>query len=531
MAYEEYGMWEILDVLRRIHGGEGKRAVARNTGRSRKTVKRYVEAAQELGWIPGVHDPDEALAAEVLAGLRPGPRDTEPWAVETALFPHEQKLREWLALDDPLKEGLTLTKVHALLRRSNVTVSYSGLYRYVVQRLGFKSKTATVRMADVAPGELAEVDFGRLGLVWDPEKGKLRLLYALVVTLVYSRHQYVHVTHHQKIGDLIAGLEDAWEFFGGVPSRVVLDNLKAAIDKADRYDPVIQRTFNEYAEYRGFVVDAAVARSPKHKPHVERQVPYVRKNFFQGEQFLDCAHVQREAVNWCLKTAGVRIHGTTRLHPLAEFISKEKPALKELQKERFDTPIWATPKVHPDCHVRFSHALYSVPYRYRGAQTDLRADKKLVRIYVKGELVKTHARQPPGKRSTDFEDYPAEKSPYAMRDAAGLIRRAQQHGEHLGSFAQKLLSGDFPWANLRQAFKLLRLTDKYGPKVVEDACQRALRFELINVKRLEGIIRQALERQTAPQPMADFPDNVIQLPLRFLRQATTFTHQPRKENV
>jgi transposase len=155
-----------------------------------------------------------------------------------------------------------------------------------------------VRVADVEPGELAEVDFGRLGLVIDPETGRRRVLHALIVTLVYSRHQYVHVTFSQKLPDLIEGLEDPWEYFGGVAARVVLDNLRAAVSKPDRYDPTFQCTFEEYARHRGIVIDGAVVRHATGKPHVERQVQYVRQSFFRGEHWHDIAHVQREAIRW-----------------------------------------------------------------------------------------------------------------------------------------------------------------------------------------------------------------------------------------
>lgn len=178
-----------------------------------------------------------------------------------------------------------------------VGVPYSSLHRFAVKHCGFhERRRITVRIADVEPGELAEVDFGRLGLVPDPQTARRRcVVHALIVTLVYSRHQYVHVTTTQKIPDLIDGLEDAWEYFGGVTARVVLDNLRAAVTKADRYEPVFQRTFEEYGAHRGFVIDAAVPRHPKGKPHVERQVQYVRESFFRGEDWHDVAHVQREA--------------------------------------------------------------------------------------------------------------------------------------------------------------------------------------------------------------------------------------------
>jgi len=395
-----------------------------------------------------------------------------------------------------------------------------------VKYLGFGEKQLTVRVADVRPGEVAEVDFGRLGLVPDAETGKRRVLHALVVTLVYSRHQYVYVTHSQKLRDLISGLEEAWAFFGGVPRRVIVDNLKAAVTKADRYDPEFQRTFNAYAKHHGFVIDAAVPQSPTHKPHVERQVPYVRNNFFRGERFLHRDHAQREAARWCLKIAGMRTHGTTKRQPFVEFESFEKSALTPAKSERFDTPHWAKPKVHPDCHVRFLNALYSVPYQYRGQESTVCGDSKLVRIYINQKLVKTHERQPPGGRHTDYRDYPPDKSAYAMRDANYIIAKAKARGADIGRFAEELLSGDFPWANLRQAQKMMRLCDKYGNQTLEAACQRALAFGLTNVRRLENIVKNAME--TKQEAILQGPKDdisVIQLPLRFLRDNRSFKHR------
>ncbi len=534
MAYQEHGMWEVLDVLKRVHRGESLRKVAKVTGRSRKTIRRYLEAAAELGWVKDVHEPEEQLAAEVLAKLRPGPKDVVA-KTEALLDPLKDQIRQWLAADDGYKRGLRLTKVHTLLKRRNVHVSYSALYRYACKHVDFGRRASTVRVADVKPGELAEVDFGRLGLIHDPETGRRRVLHALIVTLVFSRHQYVHVTHSQKLDDLIDGLEGAWEFFGGVPARVVVDNLKAAVVKADRYEPTFQRTFNEYAEHRGFVIDAAVVRHPTGKPHVERQVPYVRDNFFRGEQWLNRDHVQREAIEWCISTAGGRTHGTTRKQPLVEFERHEKAALKPLAAGRFDTPSWAEPKVHPDHHIRFELALYSVPHQHNGTLTKgkkvtVRGDRRLVRVYLRGELIKVHPRQSPGRRSTDFKDYPPEKTAYAMRDANYLIGKAKDRGTAIGQFTARLLSGDFPWAKLRQAQQLMRMADKYGAERVNGACRRALSFDLINTKRVERIVVQALEDDAgrgSDKPTAK--GAVIQLPLRFLRPSDNFNHNPKQQ--
>lgn len=534
MAYHEVGMWEILNVLKRIARGESKTAIKEATGRSRKTIRKYVHLAEELGWVAGLHEPDELLAAEVLRQVKPGRKDDDPGEVEKLLLPHRQRISDWLAGEPGDKRGLRLTKVHQLLERLKVEVPYSSLHRFAVKHCGFADKRRlTVRLADCEPGEEAQVDFGRLGLVPDPETGRRQTVHALLVTLVHSRHQYVHITCSQKLSDLIEGIEDAWEFFGGVPARVIIDNLKAAVTKADRYDPVFQRVFEEYADYRGFEIDAAVAGHPKGKPHVERNVPYVRDNFFRGETWLDSEHVKREAIRWCVKTAGTRTHGTTKQQPLAVFENVEKAALTPLdvEKERFDTPLWGECTIHPDHHISFGKALYSVPTKYvrqrKKLKVDVRGDSRLVRLYVKGELIKTHPRQAPGGRSTDYDDYPEELAPYARRDPDRMVREAQTRGEHVGRFMQELLSGAFPWSKLRQAQKLLRLGNKYGWPRVDQSCRRALAFDLINVKRVERIIKQGLDRLNQPR-LPETPEPVAQLPLRFQRPNTSFVHHPNQ---
>ena len=526
MAYREVAMWEILEVLRRVGRGDNKSEVARTTGHSRKTVGRYVRTAVELGWAVGEEEPSEELAAGVYARHRPA-SERRPGEAEARLLPHRDQIRAWLKPGPTQKRGLRLSKVHVLLGRRGVDVAYSTLHRFAVKHCGFSDRRrVTVRGADCEPGELAEVDFGRLGLIPVPETGRRRTAWALLVTLGYSRHQYVHVTFSQKIPNLIDGLEEAWTFFGGTVRRVVVDNLKAAITKADRYDPVFARTFEEYARYRGFVIDAAPPRMPTAKPVVERNVPYVRDSFFRGESWIDLEHVRREAPRWCLQTAGTRIHGTTRKRPLAVFDNVEREQLTALTAQRFDPPTWAQCKVHPDHHINFAKALYSVPTRYIRDTVWVRADSGLVRVYADGLLIKTHPRQQPGGRATDYDDYPAELTPYALRDPTRIIRRATELHSDIGRFMEQLLSGTLPWTKIRQAQKLLRLTNKYGEQRVASACRRALAFELINVRRVESIICQDLDQLELPIAQ---DGAVIPIETRFSRSAQSFSHRSTQE--
>ena len=525
MAYREHGMWEVLDVLKRHHRGESQRRIAVATGRGRKTIRAYIREAKKLGWSKEV-PPDDELASRVAQRRQPGPSSSEASASEKALRAHHDRIQQWV--EGPEGErGLKLTKVHELLTREGVDVSYSSVYRYAVEQFGLARSRLTLRRAEVSPGELAEVDFGQLGKIYDPESDRKRLVWALLVTLGFSRHQYVHVNFSQKLDVVIDGLEEAWEFFGGVPERVVVDNMKTAVVKADRYEPSFQRTMEQYAELRGFVIDPAVVRQPKGKPIVERGVPYVRESFFRGEQWLDLAHVQREARRWCLEVAGRRIHGTTQKRPLVVFEEVELACLRPVNGPRFDTPQWAEPSVHDDHHVKFLKALYSVPTVYVGKQVTVRGDKALVRICYKGELIKTHPRKPAGGRATDYTDYPPDLEAYARRDPERMVRQAKKLGNNIGRFMSLLLSGVFPWAKLRQAQKLMRLADKYGHARVETACQRALGFDLINVQRVERILKNAVAPSDDPPQTGE----LVSMPLRFLRPNESFSHEPkRKEN-
>jgi hypothetical protein len=169
----------------------------------------------------------------------------------------------------------------------------------------------------------------------------------------------------------------------------------------------------------------------------------------------------------------------------------------------------------------FRKATYSVPTEFRRRKVLVRGDRFLVRIYFQSRLIKTHPVQPPGGRSTDYDDYPKELTAYARRDPDYMIGEARKLGGAIGRFTESLLAGDFPWARLRQAQKLLRLAGKYGPGRLDQACARALAFELINVRRVEDILLRDLR-----QPVPEVPGEVIPLPARFLRAPGSFVHQP-----
>jgi len=513
MAYRELGVIEVREVLRRFCLGDGLRAMARGTGSDRKTVAKYVAAARAAGLRRGDPAPTDEQIAAVLAAVRarPGGRPTD---LPTRLASHREQIATWLA------EGLRLTKIHRRLRAQGVAVPYSSLHRFAQAACGFGAPAVTVRVAEPPPGEAAEADFGVLGLWADPTLGRRRRVYGLLVTLCFSRYAFLWIALRQDLAAVLEGLEAAWGVFGGVVRRLVVDNLKPVVTRPDRYAPHLTRVFLEYAQYRGFVVDPAVPAHATGKPKVERGIPYAREDFFRGEAFQDLADMQARALHWCRDIAGTRLHGTTRQVPRVVFETVEQPTLLPLAPEPFDRPTWAWAMVHPDHHIQFCRALYSVSTPYLGKRVEVRGDARLVRIYHRGELIKVHAPQPPGGRSTDYTDYPAERAPYAMRAPDACVRQAEQVGPAVGQFVRVLLSGTFPWARLRQAQKLLRLAERYGADRVNAACARALAFELLDVRRVETILRTALEREPGPTERGA----VRPLPARFARPPESFAH-------
>ncbi len=512
MAYREVFRVEIAEVIRRWQAGESRRHIASGTGLSKDTVGKYIASAERLGVVRDGPAPSDEQLGGLATISRPGPRQAST-PIEAKLAPWADQIYQWLTGD-----GLQMTRIQELLRERDCRVSYTSLYRFVARRNWQGRNRRTMRMEESPPGEVAELDFGRLGLMEDPETGRRRTVWALIVVLAYSRHSFVWPTHGQKLEDVIAGLEASWAFFGGIPKYLVVDNFPAAVAGADALHPRLTRGFLEYSQHRGFITDPARVRRPKDKPKVERGVQYVRERFFKGGVFRDLPHLREEATRWCLEVAGQRIHGTTRRKPLAVFRDEERQELLAWDGEPYEITHWRRAKVHPDHHVSCQYALYSVPSAMcpPGQQVEIRLGSKLVRIYHRGQLIKVHPCQPRGGRSTEPGDYPAELTAYTTRASDGIKRGAVEQGEAVAAFADRLFEGPLPWAKVRQGQKLLRLGQRYTPDLLDAACRKALEVDLIDVNRVERILTEALEQQDAT------PHPELMPPGRFARPGSVF---------
>jgi transposase len=511
MSFREITMVDVREVLRRMQAGQSARRVARDGVVDRKTASRYFEAARSCGVEPDTVL-DDGLVAEVARRVQARPQ-TPPSEAWTVLEREKPRIEAWLSGERPLR----LVRIHELLARDGIDVGYSTLRRFAHAQLGWRERAVTVRVDDPPFGEEAQIDFGHVGHL--EVEGKRRKLWALVVTLSASRYMFVWPLLTQTTAALCEGLDAAWRFFDGVPARIVPDNMTAAIVRPDAKDPGLQRSFLEYAQARGLFVDPARVRHPKDKPRVENQIAYVRERCFDGERLLSLEDARSHAERWSRDVAGARVHGTTRRVPREVYEREEKPHMQPAPASSFDVPTWTRAKVHPDHHVQVARSLYSVPTAYLGFELDVRLDRASVRLYRGADLVKMHPRVAPGKRSTDPADYPVGKADYALRSVDRIQGRAREHGEHVADFVARLLAGPLPWTKMRAAYGLLRLCDRYGAARVDALCARALAFDVLDVRRVEQMLKTAhkLESEGADG------GKVVVLPAgRFARDAASF---------
>lgn len=492
-------MLDIREILRRLQLGQGHRAIARDLAISRKTVTKYHGWATMHGLLAGpLPEPGQLLS--LLAASREAPPPKTPFAAE----PYRERI---LALR---RQGV---ECRAILERLREEVgfqgSYSALWRYV-RSLEPATPEAVIRI-ETAPGEEAQVDFGTAGLLLDPGDGARKRAWAFVMTLSWSRHQYVEFVFDQEVATWLRCHRHAFEYFGGVPGRLVIDNLKAAIVRAAFHDPVVQRAYRECAEHYGFLIAPCRPATPQHKGKVEQGgVHYLKRNFLAGRTLRDRTEANALARVWCQETAGQRIHGTTKERPRVRFTEVEQAALQSLPPAPYALAVWKRAKLHPDCHVVFQHAFYSAPHRLIGQTLWVRAAETSVVLYHDHAVVATHSRaRRPGERLTHPDHLPPAKVVALMATPAWCLRRARELGPQTTELISRLL-GERPLDRLRSALAILRLAHKYAPRRVEAACARALAFDQLSYGVIQRILQEGLDAVAPsspvrpPEPAAQF---------------------------
>jgi transposase len=490
---ERLHMNYLRDVVYRLRCNESERRIARDLGISRITVAKYRAWAALHGYLESsAAMPDDAMMVEAL-GLAPHP-PRAPSGVES--------FRE--IVTRLLDQQVEMTAIYQRLQENyGYSGSYSSVRRFV-QRMRPSEPCAVVRV-HTAPGEELQVDFGRVGRLFDPVTSRLRTAYVFVSTLSYSRHQYAELVFDQKVSTWIALHRHAFESFGGVPRRIVVDNLKAAVQQVLVHDPVLGEAYRRMAQHYQFVISPTRPYTPQHKGKVESGVHYIQRNFMAGQEFADIDAANQRLKIWVQERAGAREHGTTHHSPLALFHSYEEAQLLPLPEEPFTLCEVKLVKVHPDCHVVIAGSFYSVPYAYVGQTLDAYVSERMVEIFRCQELVTTHMRSVEvGEWHTRLEHYPEHKAAYLQRTPTLCRQIAARLGPATSQVVETLLA-DGQLDRLRSVQAILRMEERVGADRLEAACARAVYFADPRYRRIKDILNAALDREPLPESSPTLP--------------------------
>jgi len=491
MARRTFDVIDVTEILMHWHAGRSKNQMAQSLGVDRKTLRKYIAPAEAAGIVPGGCAKSEEEWAELVRGWFPQLADTRLRQVTwPAIGAHHEYISE------QLKAGVRMSTIHQRLRDEHgLAVSVQSLRRYVAANVPEEVRRSQVRVLDPRPagaGEQAQIDYGQLGRWLDPVTGKAHTIWAFVMVLCCSRHMFVRPVTKMDQRAWTECHVAAFEFFGGVPARLVPDNLKTGVDKPDLYDPKLNRSYAELAAHYGCLVDPARALKPRDKARVERPMPYVRDSFWRGREFTSLAQMQAEAVRWSLQVAGARpcrpLDGAA---PAAVFAAAERDALRPLPAEPFVLATWARAKIGPDIHAQVDKVLYSIPWRHIGKTADVRVTGTMVQFFIGGQLVKTHPRKTRGKQ-TDFADYPPEKIAFHMRTPAWCRRQAAGIGPACEQVIAELLA-DNALYRLRAAQGVIGLADRHDRSRLEAACATAIAAGDPSYRTIKGILAAGTE--------------------------------------
>jgi transposase len=501
---------EIQEIVRLLQSGASDREIVPLVGLNRRTVARYRRWAAEQsllsGGLPSAQELEARLAATLPAVVPPQQTSTvEPYRDEIARY---------------RAQGVEVAAIRTRLEEVHrQPISYSAVWRLARRLTGSGEPEVFVRV-EVPPGSEAQVDFGYAGRQLDPASGALRKAWAFVMVLSFSRHQYAEVVFDQRVETWLLCHRHAFEWFGGVPERVVLDNLKAAILRASVTDPQVQRAYRECATHYGFRIDPNPPRQPHLKGKVEQGgVHYLKRNFLAGREPTPIDELNHKLRTWCTTIAGQRIHGTTKERPLERFTAIERAKLGPLPVGPYDLAIWKQAVLYRDCHLVFEGAYYSAPYRLVGQRLWIRGGARTVELFTADHaLVATHDRASrPGQRQTLLAHLPPHKLPGLTTSRETCRTQAQAIGAATTSVVERLLEHR-PEDRLKVAQRVLGLAGSCGPDRLERACARALHYGSPDYPTLKRILATGLDQE---------PVEVATLAPRangyaFVRQASEF---------
>ena len=404
-------------------------------------------------------------------------------------------------IEEKLQQGLQAQRIYQDLTAPEH--GYGGSY-YSVRRLVKKLTAWTeppVRRMECAPGVEAQVDFGRGAPVVSAD-GKRRGTWVFRIILSHSRKGYSAAVYHQTTDEFLRCLENALIYFGGSVQTLVIDNLRAAVSRADWFDPELCPKVRSFAEHYGLAILPTKPRTPRHKGKIESGVKYVKNNALKGRTFTSLADENRFLLEWEQTVADTRIHGTTRQQVGKLFDAVEKAALMTLPAARFALFHEALRRVHRDGHVQVQGAYYSAPPEYLGQDVWARWDGRLVRLFdERMRPIAVHAQQSAGRFSTLPAHILPEKISGIERGTGWMLGRVERIGPEAKRWAEKMLE-ERGIQGVRVLLGLLSLAQRHSPFRIEDACAIAASHGAYHLASLRRLITEKAPLVTTQQSFA-----------------------------
>jgi transposase len=490
---------EAIVSLNRL--GWGIRRIARELRLSRNTVRGYVRGLKSC-------ETDE-LVEEILKCSAASSNQTDPLSTPGATVAQNQT--------DPLStagktgrkslcsehEALVLAKLELGLSAQRiyqdlqVEVCFCGSYQSVKRfvRRQRRAVPKLVQRIEVEPGEEVQVDFGS-GPTLLGADGKKSKTWIFRLVLSYSRKAYSQAVRRQDTETFVRCIENAFRAFGGSTLTINLDNLKAAVLKADWADPQLNPKLIDFARHYRTTIMPCLPGVPEHKGKVENSVKYVKANALAGRNFSGLAEVNLALVNWEKAVADLRIHGTTK-RQVAQLFALEQPALQPLPDSLFASFQEGPRTVHRDGHVEVEKAFYHVPPEYLRQDVWVRFDSREVRIFAKnpdGSLkqIQVHRRLEPGKFTNARGIGGGQASLQANLDY--WLKRAAELGPCCAGWA-RAVAQNRGIGGMRSLMGLVGLVNRHSFAALNRACERALAKGTWRLRDVRALL-EAKEIQT-----------------------------------
>jgi transposase len=486
-------MRHVTEVLRLKWSHElSDRKIAQSLGISRPTVAEYVRRAQTAGlsW--------------------PLPATLDETALERLLFPPH------LAIPSPQRPEPDWATMHQELKRKGVTLfllwqEYKSTtpkgFQYSRFCQGYRAWTGKLDLVmrqSHRAGEKLFVDYAGQGItVVNPHTGEVHEVAIFVAVLGASNDTYAEATWTQSLPDWIGSHVRTFAVLGGVPEVVVPDNLKAAVTRAHRYEPEINRTYAALAQHYGFAIIPARAAKPRDKAKVEVGVQVVERWMLarlRHHTFFSLAEVNA-ALHPLMLALNARPFKKLPGSRQGLFETLDRPALRPLPAQPYEYAEWKHVRVNIDYHVDVDGHYYSVPYALVKQQLDVHLSAQVVALFHKGKRVASHRRSPlKGRHSTVAAHMPTAHQRYAEWTPQRLIHWAAHSGPATAQVVETILaSRPHPQQGFRSCLGIMRLGKRYSDERLEAACQRALALGACSYKSLESILKNGLDRYPLPQ--------------------------------